>query len=219
MNTDAIRAAQGPSGITLVTTDSTGENAITTIASANARLACEDLNANITLIRSAAILLTQLEIPLKTVEYLASIAMKENIPLMLDPAPAQRLSPSLLKCVDWLTPSETETCSLRGYQAQELREEELEDAAAMLLEFGCKNVILKLSGRGCYLALADHTRLLLRAYPVRPVDTAAVGDAFNGALAGALVDGKNPIDSASWAFAAAAVSVTRLGAQASLPTP
>lgn len=217
--TDAIGTVPGSSGVALITTDAAGDNAITIIAGANAQLACEDLDANLALIRGAGMLLTQLEIPLETVECLASIASRESIPLMLDPAPAQRLPPSLLKCVDWLTPNETETCTLLGSRARELPEDGLEEAANALLHLGCKNVILKLSERGCYLALADGTRRLLPAYHVNPLDTTGAGDAFNGALAGALLSGQDPIKSASWASAVAAISVTRLGAQPSMPTP
>ncbi|MGA9039364.1 MAG: ribokinase [Terriglobales bacterium] len=219
VDTAAIGTVPGSSGVALITTDATGDNSITIVAGANAQLTCEDLDTNLALIRSAGILLTQLEIPLETVEHLASIAAREKIPLVLDPAPARRLPPSLLKSVDWLTPNETETCSLLGWPAQELAEERLEDAANTLLLCGCKNVILKLGARGCYLALADGTRRLIPAYRVRALDTTAAGDAFNGALGVALLAGKDPVSSASWASAVAAVSVTRHGAQPSMPTP
>ncbi len=219
VKTDAIGIVPGSSGVALITTDATGDNAITIVAGANAQLARGDLDANLDLIRSAGILLTQLEIPLETVEYLALIAVREKIPLVLDPAPARGLPSSLLECVEWLTPNETETCSLLGRPAQELSEDELEDVANTLLRCGCKNVILKLGSRGCYLALADGTRRLLPAYNVRALDTTAAGDAFNGALAVALLAGKDPVSSASWASAVAAISVTRHGAQPSMPTP
>jgi ribokinase len=219
VDTDAIGIAPGSTGVALITTDATGDNSITVVAGANAQLAHEDLEANRALIRSAGILLTQLEIPLETVEYLASIAVREKTPLILDPAPARGLPSSLLKCVDWLTPNETETCSLLGWPAQELAEDRLEDVANTLLQCGSRNVILKLGSRGCYLALADGTRRLLPAYSVRALDTTAAGDAFNGALAVALMAGKDPVSSAVWASAVAAVSVTRHGAQPSMPTP
>jgi len=219
VDTDAIGVVPGSTGVALITTDATGDNSITIVAGANAQLARQDLDANLDLIRSAGILMTQLEIPLETVEYLASIAVREKVPLILDPAPARKLPPSMLKCVDWLTPNETETCTLLGRPAQELSENGFEDAANTLLQCGCKNVILKLGSRGCYLALADGTRRLLPAYSVRALDTTAAGDAFNGALAVALLAGKDPISSASWASAVAAVSVTRHGAQPSMPTP
>jgi ribokinase len=219
VRTDAIESVPGSSGVALINTDAKGQNAITVVAGANAHVSSADLDKNIGLICSAGILLTQLEIPLETVEYLAEIAVREGIPLVLDPAPARPLPASLLKCVTWLTPNETETCSLLECTPQELSEERIESAANALLERGSRNIILKLGDRGCYLALSDGTRKLLPAYPVHAVDTTAAGDAFNGALAVALLNGQDPSSSASWASAVAAVSVTRPGAQPSMPTP
>ena len=218
VNTDGIEVVPGSSGVALITTDAKGENAITVVAGANAHLSPADLDTHISLIRSAGILLTQLEIPLETVEYLAAIAIREQIPLVLDPAPSRPLPPSLLKCVDWLTPNETEACFLLGCAPEELSKEALKDAANVLLALGSRNVILKLGERGCYVALLDGTRHLLSAYRVHAVDTTAAGDAFNGALAVALLNGQDPLSSASWASAVAAISVTRPGAQPSMPT-
>jgi ribokinase len=218
VNTEAVELVPGSSGVALITTDAKGENAITVVAGANAHLTPADLDANIEIILGAGILLTQLEIPLETVERLAAIALGGRIPLVLDPAPARVLPPSILKCVDWITPNETETCVLTGRPPGELSDEMIEDAANALLERGSRNVILKLGSRGCYVALSDGTRQLLPAYTVSAVDTTAAGDAFNGAFAVGLMHGQNPIDSAAWASAVAAISVTRVGAQTSMPT-
>ena len=218
VDTSGIEVVPGSSGVALITTDSKGENAITVVAGANAHLSPADLDAHIGFIRSAGVLLTQLEIPLETVEYLATIAIRERIPLVLDPAPAQPLPASLLSCVDWLTPNETEACFLLGRAPGELSEEVLEDAANALLALGSRNVILKLGKRGCYVALVDGTRQLLPACGVHAIDTTAAGDAFNGAFAVALLNGQDPLSSASWASAVAAISVTRPGAQPSMPT-
>ena len=218
VNTGAVEIVVGSSGVALIVTDAVGQNAITVVAGANAHVSPSVLDDHIDLIRGAGILLTQLEIPLETVEYLAGIAAEEGIPLVLDPAPACRLPGSLLKRVDWLTPNETETCVLTGLPSSEPNQESMEAAANVLLDSGCRNVILKLGERGCYLALADGTRQLLPAYTVRAVDTTAAGDAFNGAFAVALMNGKEPVDCASWASAVAAISVTRHGAQTSMPT-
>jgi len=218
VNTDAVDVVSGSSGVALITTDAEGQNAITVVAGANARLGPADLEAHIELIRSAGILLTQLEIPIETVEYLAGIAVEEGIPLMLDPAPACPLPSSLLNRVNWLTPNETETCILTGLPPGNLGERELEEAADKLLNAGCRNIVLKLGNRGCYLALADGTRERLAAYAVSAVDTTAAGDAFNGALAVALMKGQSPVDCAMWASGVAAISATRHGAQPSMPT-
>ena len=219
VETGAIGSAAGPSGVALITTDANGENAITVVAGANGQLSPADLESRVDLIRSAGILLAQLEIPLETVECLAGIAAREGIPLMLDPAPAQLLPESLLKRVEWLTPNETEVWPQLGQPEHVLSPGLLEEAASQLLARGSRNVILKLGERGCYLALADGTRRLLPAYSVRAVDTTAAGDAFNGALAVALLRGDDAVNSASWASAVAAISVTRRGAQPSMPNP
>jgi ribokinase len=176
------------------------------------------LDAHLGLIRSAGILLTQLEMPLETVEHLAAIAIRERIPLVLDPAPASTLPSSLLKCVDWLTPNETEARYLLGGAPGELTADILEHAADTLLALGSRNVILKLGERGCYLALSNGTRQLLPAYNVNAIDSTAAGDAFNGAFALAWLNGQNPLSGAGWASAVAAISVTRPGAQPSMPT-
>ena len=218
VDTEAVETVPGSSGLAMITTDAAGQNAITVIPGANATLSPADLDRNKGLIRSAGILLTQLEIPPETVEHLAAIALREHIPLILDPAPARFLPPSLLKSVEWLTPNETETGSLLGHGPQELSEDMLEDAAEALLRSGSRNVILKLGDRGCYVALADGTRQLLPAFSVKAIDTTAAGDAFNGALAVALMNGQDVVESASWASAVAAISVTRAGAQPSMPT-
>jgi ribokinase len=218
VNTRAVEVVPGSSGVALITTDAKGENAITVVAGANAQLSPADLDTHIDLIRNAGILLTQLEIPIETVEYLAAIAFRERIPLVLDPAPARTLPESLLKCVTWLTPNETETSILLRRSPGALSDASIEDAANDLLARGSRNVILKLGSRGCYLALEDGTRQLMPAYVVDAVDTTAAGDAFNGAFAVAMLKGQSPLESAAWASAVAAISVTRRGAQASMPS-
>lgn len=218
VNTAAVEVVSGSSGVALITTDALGENAITVVAGANAQLSPADLDANLDIIRGAGILLTQLETPFETVEHLAEIAAREDIPLMLDPAPARCLPRLLMECVEWLTPNETETEILMGRRPGELSDKSIEDSANSLLDRGSRNVILKLGRRGCYIALADGTRELVPAHPVSAVDTTAAGDAFNGAFAVALMSGQRPVAAACWASAVAAISVTRAGAQASMPT-
>jgi ribokinase len=218
VNTHAIEVAPTSSGIAQITTAENGENIIVVVAGANGRVLPADLDRHLDTIRNSSIILTQLEIPLETVEHLADLAKRERIPLVLDPAPAQPLPASLLSCVEWLTPNESETCALLGLALEELSEDRLKAISEMLLGFGSRNVILKLGQRGCYLALGDGTRVLIPGYKVRAVDSTAAGDAFNGAFASSLLQGNNPVASARWACAVAAVSVMRQGAQPSMPT-
>jgi len=218
VDTKAVGVVPESSGLALITTTENGENAIVVVGGANAYLSAGDLDKHIDVIRSAGIILTQLEIPLETVEHLAAVAQRENIPLILDPAPARPLPASLLGGVEWLTPNETETCSLLRLSTGELPVDSLEDAARQLMHSGSRNILIKLGPRGCYLALADGTRILLPAYSVPAVDTTGAGDAFNGAFAVALLQGETPVASATWASAVAAISVTRHGAQPSMPS-
>jgi ribokinase len=218
VDTRAVEVVPTSSGIALITTAEDGQNAIVVVPGANGELSPRELEKHLDLIREAGIILTQLETPLETIEVLATIARKENIPLVLDPAPAQALPASLLGCVDWLTPNETETLTLLQQKTTELRTGDVEDAAQELLKTGCRNVLLKLGDRGCYVALASGERRLVPAYRVKAIDTTAAGDAFNGAFATAQLRGDDPVASVKYAAAVAAISVTRHGAQPSMPT-
>ena len=218
VDTTAVEVEPTSSGIAQIITAANGENVIVVIPAANAHVSPPYVEKHLDLIRSASIVLTQLETPLETVEFLASITRKEGIPLVLDPAPAQPLPASLLARVDWLTPNESETCSLLGLKSQDLPENELAHIAEILLQRGPRNVLLKLGQRGSFLALADGRRISVPAYQVRAIDSTAAGDAFNAAFASALLEGHDAVRSASWASAVAAISVTRRGAQPSMPT-
>jgi ribokinase len=218
VNTAAVQAVSGASGVALIATDSAGQNSIIVVPGANGEVTPADLDSHVDSIRGAAIVLTQLEIPLATVEHLASITQRERVPLMLDPAPARALPDTLFRSLDWITPNETETCILLGKSSLDWKDSTMKDSAEALLKRGVSNVILKLGERGCYLALANGHREFIPAYKVRAVDTTAAGDAFNGAFATALVRGKDPVRAAEWASAVAAISVTRAGAQPSMPS-
>jgi ribokinase len=181
---------------------------------ANAAVSPSDIDANLDRIRAAVLVLTQLEIPLETVEHLAKVCAREGVPLMLDPAPARELPAAVINHTRWFTPNETEAAFFSASD----RSDSPEKIARTLLTKGPQAVALKLGGRGAYLADRDGLNQQIDAFAVHAVDTTAAGDAFNGAFATALMLGNDPAESARFAAAAAAISVTRPGAQPSMPT-
>jgi len=217
VNTAYLNTVEGPSGVALITTGGGGENNIVVVLGANGDLTPKLLERRASVLKNAGFLLTQLEVPLDTVEYLAAFAGRHNIPLMLDPAPARKLSTDLLQRVTWITPNQTEM--------QELLETHLENddqgsytAADRLLACGVKNVVLKLGSRGCVIAGRNLPKERVAAFSVNAVDTTAAGDAFNAGFAVGLMRGSTVKGSAVFASAVAAISVTRHGAQPSMPT-
>lgn len=218
VNTSAVTTTEGPSGIAMIEVQASGDNCIVVAPGANALLTPADLDTHIDLIRNASLVLTQLETPITTLEHLAAICQREHIPLMLDPAPAAPLSANLLSRITWITPNETEAQSLAGGRHSVANEDEVRALAETLLKMGPKNVVVKLGERGAYLALEDGTRAIVQAFKVKAVDTTAAGDCFNGAFAVALAKRSTPMEAARFAAAASAISVTRPGAQPSMPT-
>jgi len=216
VDASAVIASDGPSGIALIVVSSSGENCIVVMPGANAFLSPRDLDDNIEVLRSAAMVLTQLEIPLETVQHLAAICSRERIPLMLDPAPARVLPADLLKQVTWFTPNESEAAFFLGESAASVSGSHL--VARELISRGPRNVLLKMGARGAYVATAEGLESAISPFAVEAVDTTAAGDCFNGAFAAALCSGGDPAQSASFAAAAAAISVTRAGAQPAMPS-
>jgi len=215
VHTRCVRRAKGSSGVALITTDKDGQNSIVVVPGANGQLNPEDVDRYRSRIQKAAIVLVQLEIPMDTVAHLSTVTSKAGVPLMFDPAPAMRLSRNLLRSVTWLTPNETESATLLGDSGEHAGTDAIADR---ILSLGCRNVVLKLGAKGVYLAGKDTARLAVKGFKVKPVDTTAAGDAFNGAFAMALVRGMNAEDAARFACAVAAISVTRAGAQPSMPS-
>jgi ribokinase len=204
---------KGSSGTASIIVSSSGENCIVVTPAANSEVSPEYLNSHVSLIREAAMVLAQLEIPIETVEHLAELCSQERVPLVLDPAPARPLSPELLKRVHWFTPNETEA----AFYAGGVDGRDSGEMARALLKQGPAGLILKLGARGAYLS-AGSVDKQLDAPAVHAVDTTAAGDCFNGAFAVGLMLGKDPVESARFAVAAASISVTRPGAQSSMPT-
>lgn len=218
VRTEAIRRVAGPSGVAVIASAASGENSIIVAPGANATLLPEQLEDCASLLRGAAAILTQLEIPLETVAALARMSGDAGVPLILDPAPARPLGAELLAHADWITPNETEAMQLAGTSSSAATPAAIRKLAEGLLRLGPRNVLLKLGERGAYVATGDGLRTMIPAYAVKAVDTTAAGDAFNGGFAVALARGSCPAEAARFASAVAAISVTRRGALPSLPT-
>jgi ribokinase len=219
VNVSAVDVTEGESGVALIVTDDHGQNSIVVAPGANNLVSPENIQKNRDLISSAGFVLCQLEIPLESVLYLAQLCAGEGVPLMLDPAPARILPEELLSRVSWITPNESETRRLLGPDFTEDGKDDESVLAERILKLGPKNVVLKLGQNGCYvIASSPALQFRSRAYDVEGVDTTAAGDAFNGVFATALLQGLGLPDAIRFASAAAAISVTRRGAQPSMPT-
>ena len=215
INTDYIVVdPDNPSGVATITVDEQGENCIAVASGANSALGPADIDSASPQIEAASVLLMQLETPLGTVEHAASLGRKAGKTVILNPAPAQPLSDALLALLDVITPNETEAEILTGIKVQ--TEHDAEEAARALRDKGVGAVIITLGSRGAFV-LSESFLGLVPAPKVEPVDTTAAGDTFNGALAVGLADGQTIEDAVAFANKAAAISVTRLGAQASVP--
>lgn len=214
VDTAAVGETSGSSGSAVIVVSPEGENVIIVNPGANAALTAEDIDANLGMIREAGIVLTQLEVPLETVERLAEVCAREGVPLLLDPAPATELPPGLIGRARWFTPNETEAAFYSGCDDGISPRE----TARLLLDQGWPAVALKLGARGVYLAEQGGNETEISSFPVHALDTTAAGDAFNGTFATGMMLGMTATDSARLGAAAAAISVTRSGAQPSMPT-
>ena len=205
---------KNPSGVALINVDAKGENSITVAQGANGNLLVDDIKMLHHVIEKADIILMQLETPIETVEYVAQLANQYNKQFILNPAPACKLNDALLKNISIITPNEKEAAMLTGISINNI--DEAKQAAQILSAKGIQTVIITLGEDGALL-YANNEFNLIATKKVNAVDTTAAGDVFNGALAVALSEQKNLEDAIQFANNAAAISVTRLGAQASAP--
>lgn len=202
------------SGIGSVILDDTGQNRIIVVPGANLKLTPEEVGQISEVIRSADMVVMQLEMNIHTVERAAEIATNYGVPVILNPAPAQELSEQLLRNITYLTPNESELELLTGMTIHTL--EDTDKAAQMLIDKGVRHVIVTLADKGA-LIVTQHDSQWISGFQVEAVDTVAAGDSFNGALAVQLVRGKSLAEAVKYANAAGALTVTKPGAIPSLP--
>jgi ribokinase len=205
-------------GTAMIFIDSKNQNQIIVTAGANRALFPNQIYPFKRLIHEAGCVLLQLEIPIETVLWLANESKQAGALVILDPAPAQPLSSELLQMIDYVTPNCTELSALSGAKVhEESSREDIIAAARVLLQQGAKKVIAKLGHKGALL-ISPENEVWIEAFPVNAVDPTAAGDCFNAAFATVLMEGKTEREALRFANAAAACSVTKLGAQASMPT-
>jgi len=216
----AVERAEGPSGVALIEVAQSGENSIVVVPGANGKVDCAYVDNNAELMRGAGMVLLQLEIPMQAIERVLEICAGAGVPVMLDPAPAADLPDRVWEKITWFTPNETEAAFYLGGGM------EPEAAANKLLVRGVKGVVLKRGADGAYVSSPDPKQEpgapgvrgeWVPAFEVEAVDTVGAGDCFNGAFAVALLEGAAARTAARFASAAAAISVTRRGAQTSMP--
>jgi len=217
VDTEGIAVLKGEStGEAFVDVDPQGENAIVVLAGANGLVDKEMITKNIHLIEEADIILMQFEIPFETVSYVKDLAANMGKTVILDPAPARPNVPdSFWDGIDYIKPNQRELEVLTGQPVRD--QEEIRMAAQVMVEKGVKHVIASMGADGCLLATRT-SQMIYPARQVRAVDTTAAGDCFTAAFAVALSEGKSEEDAINYAQRAAAISVTRRGAQPSMPS-
>jgi len=200
-------------GIASIMVDANAQNSIVIAAGANGRLDVERIERARALIEQASIVLLQLEVPMATVIHSIELAHALGKTVVLNPAPAQALPRELLQKIDYLILNEIEAAMLAEEQS-----EDIPMLARKLHDLGARNVVVTLGEKGVYGSFADGQQRHLPARKVQAVDTTAAGDTFIGGFIGAIAQGRDQFDAIAYAQAAAALSVTRVGAQTSIPT-
>lgn len=203
-------------GCALILVDeNTSQNEIVVLLGACNTITDEEVDSLTDVLKDSEYLLTQLETNVSAVDRVIDIAYKNNVKVILNTAPVQRIHDEILKKVFLITPNEVEAEILTGVPIDS--KEHADQAADWFFEKGVENVLITLGGRGVYIATKEK-REIIPAYHVEAIDTTGAGDAFNGGLVAALAEGKNLWEAAAFANALAAVAVQRLGTTPAMPT-
>jgi ribokinase len=209
-----IRTDETHTGVAFIIVDDSGENVIVVASGSNYELTPQDIDGARDAITTADMLVMQLEIPMETVKHAARIAAEAGVKVLLNPAPGQALDADLLEVVDFLTPNETEAQLISGVAASGV--EQAEQAARQMLNAGTKTVIVTLGGQGALIVSGEQVQHVA-GRKVEVVDTTGAGDAFNGALAVAVAEGKDLAAAVEFANCAAALQVTKVGTAPAMP--
>lgn len=217
VDTGKIGVTDASSGAAMILVLPNGENAIVISAGANATLTPSEAAPRLEDLTAGSFLLCQLEIPLETVAASLAAAKRKGATTILDPAPSHPDCLAMLRDVDFLTPNETEALLLLERGGTIDNDSQAQQVARELQQRGAGTVVLKLGSRGCCI-VNQEISAVVPSFEVSAVDTTAAGDTFNGAFACALEQKRSILEAARFANAAGALSVTRPGAQSSVPT-
>ncbi|SEC13315.1 ribokinase [Paenibacillus sp. GP183] len=212
INVTGIRRGESASGTALITVDQHGNNSITVISGANYELTNEDIDRHINLFQDCDVIVLQLEIPLAVVQYCISIGRKFGKQIILNVAPMQKLPHEIFKDINFLVLNEIEAEELLHIPFSQF--EQLEKGLSQL---GCEHVIWTLGDKGA-VYINQGRSVKFDSYKIKAVDTTGAGDSFIGALAGQITRRTDVEDAIRYAVKVSAVTVTKLGAQSSLPT-
>ena len=215
IKSDNIFTCDKPTGIAQIQIDRNGQNRICFIPSANYEFDYEHVNSIDETIKNSDLIVLQLELRLEITEEIINRANKYGVKILFNPAPALNINKEVLKCVDYITPNESELSALTNMPVN--NEEEIINALKKLLSYGCKTIIATLGSEGAAIATNDYIKFV-KGYKVKAIDTVGAGDSFNGALAVALVEGKAIEEAVKFGNAMGALTVQKNGAIPSLHT-
>jgi len=215
VNIESVKKVKKSTGVATIVVDENADNTIIVVPGANFEITRDDIDKNIELIKNADIVLLQLEIPIDVVEYILKKSKEFNKITILNPAPAEKLSVDIIKNVDYLVPNETELELLSGMPTNS--EEEVLVASKKLMDMGVKNLIVTMGKNGSIFVGKDKV-VKVGIHRVKAVDPTAAGDSFIGGVIRMLADGKKIEEAMEFGAQVGAITVTKEGAQSSLPT-